>query len=163
MKFVHITSDEVKKALLGGNRISIQTHTYNEVRYAVDNPSDVDEHFKYDSDCEKMFFGYINNGKKNKYVFLIMQTTYSSDTEKCLDGLINIISNLSDDIKAKNLRINTLEIELDEQSDLSEIDDFNDSLDKGDDNGKLVPPISSQVKLPSQKSYITVNNFDMFT
>ena len=49
MKFVSITSDEVKEAILEGNRISIQIHTYNEVRYAVDNPSVVEECFKYDN------------------------------------------------------------------------------------------------------------------
>lgn len=164
MKFVSITSDEVKEALLEGNRISIQIHTYNEVRYAVDNPSDVDEHFRYDNDCEKMFFGYINKGKKNKYVFLIMQYIYSSNTEICLDQLVRLITSLTTDIKQKSLKIKDLESTIEnyvtEQA-LDEVDKFNEEL--SEDDISIKPTVSNQVKLPSQKSYITIDSFDMFT
>ncbi len=173
MKFVSITSDEVKEAILEGNRISIQMHTYKEIRYAVENQSDVEEFFKYDSDCEKMFFGYINKGKKNKYVFLLMQYVYSSNTESCLDSLIHFITNLTIEIQQKGLKIKTLESEIENyktEQDLDEVDKFIDDLskDKNEDNINIVSNIKStttvnnQVKLPSQKSYITVDNFDIF-
>lgn len=173
MKFVSITSDEVKEAILEGNRISIQMHTCNEIRYAVENPSDVDEFFKYDSDCEKMFFGYINKGKKNKYVFLLMQYVYSSNTESCLDSLISLITNLTIEIQQKSLKIKTLESEIENyktEQDLDEVDKFIDELSEGknEDNINIVSNIKStttvnnQVKLPSQKSYITVDNFNIF-
>lgn len=164
MKFVSITSDEVKEALLEGNRISIQIHTYNEVRYAVDNPSDVDDCFKYDNACEKMFFGYINKGKKNKYVFLLMQYIYSANTEICLDQVVKLITSLTSEIKQKSSKIKDLE-ELVEnyvtEQTLDEVDKFNEEL--SEDDISIKPTISNQVKLPSQKSYITIDNFDMFT
>lgn len=167
MKFVSINSNELKEALLEGNRISIEKQSYEGVRYAVDNPSDVDEFFKYDVETEKMFFGYISKDKKNKYVFLLMQhNMYSSDTEKCLDGFINLITSLVNEVKQKSSKIKTLESEIEKfetEKDLDEIDNFIDSLDEVDNNSKLVAPISCQVKLPSQKSYITVDTFNMFT
>ena len=43
---------------------------------------------------------------------------------------------------------------------LDEIDKFNYSLVESDDNIKST--VNNQVKLPSQKSYITIDNFDMF-
>lgn len=164
MKFVSITSDEVKEALLEGNRISIQIHTYNEVRYAVDNPSDVEDCFKYDNECEKMFFGYINKGKKNKYVFLLMQYIYSSNTEICLDQVIKLITSLTVEIKQKSSKIKDLE-ELVEnyvtEQTLDEVDKFTEEL--SEDDISIKPTVSNQVKLPSQKSYITIDSFDMFT
>lgn len=176
MKFVSITSDEVKEAILEGNRISIQMHTYNEVRYAVDNPSDVEECFKYDNECEKMFFGYINKGKKNKYVFLLMQYIYSSNTEICLDQVIKLITSLTTEIKIKNSTIKELESLVEAyktEQDLDEVDKFIDELSedvKSEDNINIVSNIIStksavnnQVKLPSQKSYITIDSFDIFT
>ena len=168
MKFVSITSDEVKEALLEGNCISVQKQSYSAVRYDVDNPSDVDEHFKYDNEREKMFFGYVTNGEKNKYVFLLMQTTYSSDTEKCLDSLINLITSLTVDIKQKSSKIKDLESVLEDcyatEQVLVEVDKFNDSLDESESNIKsTIKTINNQVKLPSQKSYITIDSFDMFT
>ena len=156
MKFVSITSDEVKEAILEGNRISVKKQTYDEVRDAVDNPSDVDEFFTYDNDFEKMFFGYITICKEDKYVFLLMQTSFSSDTEKCLDNLIDLMTTLGVESKQKSSKIKTLESELESVS--AEID----FIDEVDNNSKLVAPISCQVKLPSQKSYITIDNFDMF-
>lgn len=168
MKFVSITSDEVKEAILEGNRISIQIHTYNEVRYAVDNPSDVEECFKYDNACEKMFFGYINKGKKNKYVFLLIQNVYSSDTEKCLDSLVNLISSLIVEIKLKSSKIKILESELESVSAeldlIDEVDKLNDEINDEitEDDINNVSTISNQVKLPSQKSYIIIDSFDIF-
>lgn len=162
MKFVSITSDEVKEAILEGNRISVKKQTYSEVRYVVDNPSDVDEYFKHDNDCEQMFFGYITC-RNDKYVFLLMQNMYSSDTEKCLDSLIDIMTGLAVGSKQKSLRIKDLETEIEKletEQDLDEIDKFNDSLVESDDNIKST--VNNQVKLPSQKSYITIDNFDMF-
>ena len=160
MKFVSITSDEVKEALLEGNRISIQIHTYNEVRYAVDNPSEVDECFKYDNECEKMFFGYINKGKKNKYVFLLMQYIYSSNTEICLDQVVKLITSLTSEIKQRNSKLKDLEdlVEnyITEQT-LDEVDKFTEELSED-----IKPTVNNQVKLPSQKSYITIDTFDMF-
>lgn len=168
MKFVSITSDEVKEAILEGNRISIQRQSYNEVRYAVDNPSDVKEFFKFDSDSEKMYFGYINKGKKNKYVFLLMQYVYSSNTESCLDSLISLITNLTIEIQQKDLKNKTLESELESVSAeldlMDEVDKLNDEINDEitEDDINNVSSVSNQVKLPSQKSYITIDNFDMF-
>jgi hypothetical protein len=168
MKFVSITSDELKEAILEGNRISIQKQTYDEVRYAVDNPSDVEEYFRYDNDSEKMFFGYVTKGKKNKYVFLLMQNMYSSDTEKCLDSLVNLISSLIVEIKLKSSKIKTLESELESVSAeldlIDEVDKLNDEINDAitEDDINNVSTVSNQVKLPSQKSYITIDNFDMF-
>lgn len=161
MKFVSITSDEVKEAILEGNRISIQIHTYNEVRYSVDNPSEVDECFKYDNECEKMFFGYINKGKKNKYVFLLMQYIYSSNTEICLDQVIKLITSLTSEIKQRNSKIKDLEDLVENyvtEQTLDEIDELTEELSED-----IKPTVNTQVKLPSQKSYITIDNFDMFT
>ena len=56
-----------------------------------------------------MFFGYINKGKKNKYVFLLMQYIYSSNTEICLDQVIKLITSLTTEIKIKNSTIKELE------------------------------------------------------
>ena len=166
MKFVSITSDEVKEALLEGNRISVKKQTYDEVRDAVDNPSDVDKFFTYDNDFEKMFFGYITIRKEDKYVFLLMQTSFSSDIEKCLDNLIDLMTTLGVESKQKSSKIKDLETEIESVSAeidfIDEVDKFNDSLDEVDNNSKLVAPISCQVKLSSQKSYITIDNFDMF-
>jgi hypothetical protein len=168
MKFVSITSDELKEAILEGNRISIQKQSYDEVRYAVDNPSDVEEYFRYDNDSEKMFFGYVTKGKKNKYVFLLMQNMYSSDTEKCLDSLVNLISSLIVEIKLKSSKIKTLESELESVSAeldlIDEVDKLNDEINDAitEDDINNVSTVSNQVKLPSQKSYITIDNFDMF-
>lgn len=171
MKFVSITSDEVKEALLEGNRISVRKQTYSDVRYAVDNPSDVEEYFKFDSDCEKMFFGYITICKQDKYVFLLMQTMYSSDTEKCLDNLIDLMTALGVETKQKSLKIKDLESEIESVSAeidfIDEVDKFNDELTEDDVNVKptvnIVSTVNNQVKLPSQKSYIAIDNFDMFT
>lgn len=165
MKFVSITSNELKEALLEGNRISVQKQSYDEVRYDVDNPDDVEEFFKYDVESEKMFFGYISNSKKDKYVFLLMQhNMYSSDTEKCLDNFIKLITSLVNEVKQKSSKIKTLESEIENfetEKDLDEIDKFNDELTE--DNVNTISTVSNQVKLPSQKSYITVDSFDMFT
>lgn len=165
MKFVSINSDELKEALLEGNRISIQKRTYREVRYAVDNPSVVEEHFKYDNDNEKMFFGHINNDKNEEYIFLLMQYIYSSNTETCLDNLINLITNLTIEIQQKGLKIKTLESEIEsiitEQTldEIEENEEFDDSLVKFDND---IETTKNQVKLPSQKSYISVDNFNIF-
>jgi hypothetical protein len=165
MKFVSITSDEVKEAILEGNRISIQMHTYNEVRYAVDNPSAVEECFKFDNSCEKMFFGYITICKEDKYVFLLMQNIYSADTEKCLDNLIDLMTALGVESKQKSLKIKDLESEIESVSAeidfIDEVDKFNDELNE--DDISIVSTVNNQVKLPSQRSYITIDNFDMFT
>lgn len=185
MKFVSITSDEVKEALLEGNRISVRKQSYSDVRYAVDNPSDVEECFKFDSDCEKMFFGYITIRKEDKYVFLLMQTMYSSDTEKCLDNLIDLMTVLGVESKQKSLKIKTLESELESVSSeldfIDEADKLNDELTEDNVSVKLtannvsivnnqvklssqnVSTVNNQVKLSSQKSYIAIDSFDMFT
>ena len=164
MKFVSITSDELKEAILEGNRISVKKQSYDEVRYAVDNPSDVDEFFTYDNDFEKMFFGYITICKEDKYVFLLMQTSFSSDTEKCLDNLIGLMTTLGVESKQKSLKIKDLESEIESVSAeidfIDEVDKFNDEITDDDINN--VSSVSNQVKLPNQKSYITIDNFDMF-
>lgn len=161
MKFVSITSDELKEAILESNRISIQKQSYDEVRYAVDNPSDVEEYFKYNDDSEKMFFGYVTKGKKNKYVFLLMQHLYSEDIEKCVYNLIGLITALTTENKQKVQKIKDLEAELENivtEQTLDEIDELTEELSED-----IKPTVNTQVKLPSQKSYITIDNFDMFT
>lgn len=164
MKFVSITSDEVKEALLEGNRISVRKQSYSDVRYAVDNPSDVDEFFKFDSDYEQMFFGYITIHKEDKYVFLLMQNMCASDTEKCLDSLIDLMTTLGVESKQKTLKIKDLETEIESVSAeidfIDEVDKFNDEITEDDINN--VSTVSNQVKLPSQKSYITIDSFDIF-
>jgi hypothetical protein len=88
---------------------------------------------------------------------------YSSDTEKCLNILIDTMTVLAVGSKQKSLRIKDLETEIEKletEQDLDEIDKFNDSLVESDDNIKST--VNNQVKLPSQKSYITIDNFDMF-
>ena len=117
----------------------------------------------------------VHQTKKNKYVFLLMQYIYSSNTEICLDQVIKLITSLTTEIKIKNSTIKELESLVEAyktEQDLDEVDKFIDELSedvKSEDNINIVSNIIStksavnnQVKLPSQKSYIKIDNFDIF-